>query len=125
MANRQESDHDTPAPILRGDVHWVDFENGRGVEQRGIRPAVVVQNNRGNQYAPYTVVVPISSAPLSRAFPFTVLLEAGEANLARAGHINCAHTLTIDQQRVGTKIGELGDERMREVDAALRYELDL
>lgn len=109
----------------RGDVYWVDFSPARGVEQRGRRPALIIQNDRGNEHSAYTVVAAISSAPLPRVYPFTVPLSAGEGGLPRAGHVNCAQILTIDQDRLGDRLGALDDDTMRLVSVALRYELGL
>jgi mRNA interferase MazF len=81
----------------RGEIYWVEFEPARGVEQRGRRPALVVRNDRGDEHSAYTVVAAISSAPLPRVYPFTVSLDEGEANLSRAGRVNGAQLLTIDQ----------------------------
>lgn len=109
----------------RGEIYWVDFEPARGVEQGGRRPALVVQNDRGNQHSNYTVVAAISSAPLPRVYPFTVALTKGDGNLPRDGHVNCAQLMTIDQSRLETLIGLLPEHVMRQVSAALRYEFDL
>ena len=117
-----ESDRRSPR---RGDVFWVDFNPARGVEQAGRRPAVVVQNDRGNANSSYTVVAAISSALLSRKYPFTVLLQPGDANVSQACHVNCAQLITIDQNRLERYIGSLGGALMLEIDDALRYELDL
>src|SRR2546430_2145634 len=113
-----------PEP-MRGEIYWVDFNPVMGSEQAGIRPAVVVQNDRGNSSAPTTVVAAMSSAPLGRPFPFTVALAAGEAGLPKAGHVNCAQIRTVDKLRLGGLIGMLSPERMAQVGDALRYELDL
>lgn len=115
---------DLPKP-RRGEVYWVNFDPVQSVEQGGRRPALVVQNDRGNQSSSYTVVLAISSAPLPRTYPFTVPLIAGEANLPRDCHINCAQIRTIDQRRLESFLGALTDERMQAVAAALRYELGL
>lgn len=109
----------------RGELYWVDFDPARGVEQGGRRPALVVQNDRGNQNSSYTVVAAVSSAPLPRVYPFTVLLAAGDGGLPRGGHINCAQILTIDQSRLQGRIGALPPDLLQQVDDALRYELDL
>jgi|SRR5579862_8304310 len=109
----------------RGEIYWVDFEPSRGVEQGGRRPALIVQNDRGNLHSAYTVVAAISSAALPRVYPFTVPLEAGDGGLPQPGHVNCAQLLTIDQGRLGTCLGTLSTDIMRRIDAALRYELDL
>lgn len=109
----------------RGEIYWVDFHPSRGVEQAGRRPALIVQNDVGNQYSPYTMVTALSTAPLKRAYPFMVLLSLGEGGLKQASHVNCAQILTIDKSRLGPLIGQLSDARMVEVTQALRYQLDL
>ena len=109
----------------RGEVYWIDFDPVQGSEQGGRRPAVVVQNDRGNESAPTTVVAIISSAFLSHPYPFTVPLAAGEAGLPKAGHVNCAQIRTIALTRLERRAGTLSTERMRQVNAALRYELSL
>ena len=109
----------------RGDVYWVDFDPAKGVEQRGRRPAVVIQNDHGNRVSPYTVVAALSSAPLPRVYPFTVALAAGERNLPRECHVNCAQLRTIDKARLDGFIGCLDEDRIAELDAALRFQLAL
>ncbi len=110
-------------PVKRGDIYWVNFDPRRGSEQGGVRPALVVQNDVGNEHSPTTVVVAISSAPLQRPYPFVVPLDPGEGGLNRASHVNCAHILTVSQERLGKRIGVLDAQRMEEVTAALHYEL--
>jgi mRNA interferase MazF len=106
-------------------VYWVDFSPGRGVEQAGRRPALVLQNNRGNESSAYTVVAAISSSPLPRDYPFTVPLDAGEAGLDRPCHVNCAQLLTIDQSRLGPRAGSLSRNKLEAIAIALRYELGI
>ena len=46
----------------RGDVYYVDFgHNIESCKQSGIRPAVIVSNNRANVYSPVITVVPLTS----------------------------------------------------------------
>ncbi len=58
-----------PTP-RRGEVWMANFSPGRGSEQRGIRPALVIQNNVGNQYAATTIVAAITST--IKIYPVTV-----------------------------------------------------
>lgn len=95
------------------------------MEQRGRRPALVVQNDVGNRSSLATVVAAISSAEVKKPYPFVVLLAEGEAGLPKAGFVNCSQLLTIDQGRLLQKIGELDSHKMTEVDAALAYELGI
>jgi mRNA interferase MazF len=112
-------------PVRRGEIYWVDFHPARGSEQAGRRPALVVQNDRGNESSPTTVVAVLTRRVPSRPFPFIVALAAGEGGLREAGSVNCAQLLTVDQSRLERRIGTLSEERMHEVEAALRYELGL
>ena len=48
--------------IRRGDVIDIDFNPARGHEIGKTRPAVVVQNDIGNQYSPLVIVSPIRGA---------------------------------------------------------------
>ena len=49
--------------LRRGDIILVDLGPPPGHEQAGRRPAVVVQNDIGNRFAPTTIIVPLSSRP--------------------------------------------------------------
>ena len=41
--------------IKWGDIVFVNFGENEGSEQGGVRPAIVVQNNKGNSVSPCTV----------------------------------------------------------------------
>lgn len=38
--------------IKRGDVYLADLDDRFGSEQIGVRPVVILQNDKGNKYAP-------------------------------------------------------------------------
>ena len=107
----------------RGEIWRVNFNPGRGSEQRGIRPALVLQNDVGNQYAATTIVAAITTT--LRKYPVTVVLEAGEGGLKAASMVNLAQILTIDKGRLKQRLGRIETEAMREVDQALRVSLAL
>jgi len=46
----------------RGEVWLVNWNPARGSEQAGIRPALIIQNDIGNEKSPTTIVAAISSA---------------------------------------------------------------
>ncbi len=37
--------------IQRGEIYLADLGEGVGSEQKGVRPVLIVQNNRGNKYS--------------------------------------------------------------------------
>ena len=44
----------------RGDIYYVDFGEKDGSKQGGVRPALVVSNNKANKHSPVVTVVPLS-----------------------------------------------------------------
>ncbi|PWB47510.1 MAG: PemK family transcriptional regulator [Candidatus Methylomirabilota bacterium] len=111
-----------PSP-RRGEVWMVNFNPGRGSEQLGIRPALIIQNDVGNQYASTTIVAAITSS--IKIYPVTVLLKKGEAGLKQASMINLAQILTIDKSRLQRRLGALRPETVTRVNAAVRISLDV
>ena len=86
----------------RGEVYWVDFSPARGSEQTGRRPALIVQNNVGNQYAPTTIVAAVTSKGSVKAYPTEVILPAG--TLPRPSKVLCSQILTISKSRLEERI---------------------
>jgi len=110
--------------VKRGEIYWVDWSPGRGSEQSGIRPALIVQNDTGNKHSPTTIVASISTAP-EKPYPFLVRFTAAESGLERDSAVNLAAILTIDQTCLGDKCGELPKIKMAEVDDAIKISLAL
>lgn len=113
----------TPRWPRRGEVWLVNFNPGRGSEQQGIRPALVIQNDVGNRHAATTIVAAISSAV--RIYPVTVPLRKGEGGLKVRSMANLAQVLTIDKSRLQRRLGTLAAESIDRVNAAIRISLDL
>lgn len=64
--------------ISRGDIYYADLSPVIGSEQGGIRPVLVLQNNKGNKFSTTVIVAPISSKLTKNLFPrmslFVVIL---------------------------------------------------
>lgn len=63
----------------RGDIYYVDFgQNIDSNKQCGIRPAVIVSNNRANEHSPVITVVPLTSRTYKkRSLPTHVFIPKG------------------------------------------------
>lgn len=101
----------------------VNFSPGRGSEQRGIRPALIIQNDVGNQYAGTTIIAAITST--IKVYPVTVPLRKGEGNLSGPSMVNLTQILTLDKSRLQRRVGTLAREIMAKVDAAIKVSLDV
>ncbi len=107
----------------RGEVWLVNFNPGRGSEQTGIRPALVIQNDTGNVYASTTIVAAITST--IKEFPVTVVIPTGEGGLQRRSLVNLAQLLTIDKGRLRRPLGNLNEPVMEKVHESIHISLDV
>jgi len=107
----------------RGEIWLVDFNPGGGSEQKGLRPALILQHDIGNEYAATTVIATITTT--IKLYPVTVLLKARASGLKKDSMVNLAQILTLDKNRLKKKLGSLDKGLMRKIDRALCVSLDL
>ena len=67
---------------VRGEIWLVNWNPARGSEQAGKRPALVIQNDIGNEKAPTIIVAAISSSV--KLYPMNVKLDPPEGGLKRS-----------------------------------------
>ena len=113
-----------PREISRGEIYWVYWSPERGSEQSGLRPALIIQNDIGNEYSPTTIVAACSKADI-KPYPFIVPITRQESGLPKDCKINLSAILTIDKSCLGDKCGKLSQEKMAEVDEAIKKSLAL
>lgn len=110
--------------VRRGDIVVVELEPTRGHELRKTRPCVVVQNDVGNRNSHTTVVAPATTT--HRGYPFEVLVTAAESDFTEDSSIRLDQLRSIDiLERIQFVAGRLPASIMREIDSALKLELDL
>jgi mRNA interferase MazF len=108
--------------IRRGEIYWVNWNPGRGSEQGGLRPALVIQNDIGNKFSPTTIVAALTTA-VEKPYPFLVRVTAKKSGLPRDSTVNLVVILTIDKTRLTRKCGELSEAKMSEVNEAVKASL--
>ncbi|WP_276258981.1 type II toxin-antitoxin system PemK/MazF family toxin [Haloglomus litoreum] len=116
--------------ISRGDIVEVDLggpsdDDSRGAEMYKQRPAVVIQNDTGNQYSATTIIAPISGGRSS--YPFQVNLPASTPGLSKHSYVMLDQIRTVDiQKRIAQQLGQIRDsQKMTEIDDAIRVSLGL
>jgi len=110
--------------ILRGNIYYADLTPVVGSEQGGIRPVLIIQNNKGNKYSPTTVVAAITSKAVKIDLPIHCVVEEKYVN-GQESTILLEQIRTIDKQRLQNYIGTLPQAMMQEVDKALAVSLGL
>lgn len=89
--------------INRGDIYYIDFGNGVGSEQGGIRPAIILQNNKGNYYAPTVMVAPITTAKKQKLPTHVVVFPT--AGVDKVSVALYEQITTVDKTRLINKLG--------------------
>lgn len=106
--------------IKRGDVFFIDCGKVVGSEQGGIRPAVVIQNNIGNQHSPTTIVALITSSVAKKHLPTHVLIHKG-FRVPSCVLLEQIRTISLD--RLERYIVTLSDSDMKRIDNTLKESL--
>lgn len=111
--------------VKRGDVSLVDLNPVVGTEQAGIRPALVIQIDRANATSPHTIIVPFTTRIKETILPSHVKIPAGIGGLTQDSILLCEQIRVIDKRRLVRRIGDIGEENLRKVGAALKVILGL
>ncbi len=109
--------------VRRGDIWWLDWPAGRGSEQGGTRPGLIVQNDIGNEAAPTTIVAAIPSR--GRRLPVIVPLSAAETGLIADSFVHLGQIMTVEQSRLVRRLGHANTLVMEQVDRALKVSFGL
>ncbi len=118
---------DSPAP-RRGEIWTVDFDPGRGSEQVGRRPALVIQNDHGNRSPRYPNTIVLAMSTKGRQIPFHVRIEPTEGNgLRETTWVKCEQVLTLAKRRLlgGRALGRLTSSQLRKVEVAAKLSMSL
>lgn len=107
--------------IRRGQIYYVKFPPCVGCEQGGSRPALILQNDKGNIYSPTTIVAPLTSVLGKTSIPTHVRTEATKY----PSLILLEQIRVIDKSRISDYLGKIDERTMREVDRKIAISLGL
>ena len=114
-----------PSP-RRGEIWDVNWSPGRGAEQQGTRPALIIQNDRGNASPSYPLTIVASMSRTERELPLHVRIAPNAENgLTDYTDVKCEQIMTIEKSRLLRRRGSISHEEMNRVDVALKLSLDL
>ncbi len=103
------------AGILRGEIRWADLNPGRGREQTGLRPVLIISHDIFNENSGTVIAIAITSQPQKAGFPLTLELTTGDLPKRSWAKISQVRTLSTD--RIGTLIGNVsGDELIKTIE---------
>lgn len=106
--------------VVRGDIFYIQSATVEGCEQRAGRPAVVVSNNKGNEYGPVVEVVYLTTQDKKPLPTHVDIVSAPYPSIALCEQVN-----TISKNRLGQYIGRCTDKEMTLIDGALCVSLGI
>ncbi|HEY0756439.1 MAG TPA: type II toxin-antitoxin system PemK/MazF family toxin [Ktedonobacteraceae bacterium] len=124
---QSDSFHQTAPPSpRRGEIWDVNWSPGRGAEQQGTRPALIIQNDRGNASPSYPLTIVASMSRTERELPLHVrIAPTAENGLSNFTDVKCEQLMTIEKVRLLRKRGTISSEELTRVDTALKLSLNL
>ena len=101
------------ARILRGEFYWADLQPTRGHEQGGVRPVLVLSHDVFNDRSGIVIALAITSQPQRAGYPLTWQIPRG--TLPKESWIKISRIRTLSTERLGTRLGRLGEDELQEV----------
>ena len=101
----------------RGEIFLVQFD-GVGSEQRGLRPAVILQNDIGNQCSTTVLVAPLSTKCFKR-LPTHVFLSKQRTALRADSVAMMEQVRVMDKSRLLYRVASVPEEEMAAINQAL------
>ena len=109
--------------MKRGEIYRANLDPVVGSDQGGVRPVLIIQNDRGNLHSPTVIVAAITSRQRKAHLPIHVLLPARICGLRQDSVALLEQVRTLEKARLEKYLGCVPDSVMAQVDAALALSL--
>jgi len=114
-----------PKHYRRGEVYWVNLNPTEGHEQAGMRPCLIVSNNRMNDLPiEMCVVLPITSKVRS-GIPSRIDIAPPEGGMTEPSQILCQQIRAVSHTRIRDRSGAVHASTMTQTQDILRLILAL
>ena len=110
--------------IKRGEIYWADFSGTKSYKEKKKRPVIILQNNLGNKKLLTTIVAPATTT-IKSSNPVIVQIPKNVCGMKENSFFLIANILTIEQNILGGKIGDVTLSIMGEIEKAIKLSLGL
>ncbi len=104
--------------VRRGEIYDVDW--GKDV---GIHPALIIQNDIGNQHSDSTIVAYITHTV--KDLPILVNFKDHESSLGHGGSVDLGRIMTIPKSLLRSKRGHFSSLKMTKMNQAIQASLGI
>jgi len=101
-----------------GEIWSMLFDPARGHEQRGIRPALVISNDRFNQL-PHTFCILVPLTRTDKGIPSQIPVYPPEGGLRETSFIMCEQEKSLSVTRLRRRMGNVNPETLELVQATV------
>ena len=109
----------------RMQVWYADLSPVVGSEQGGLRPVVIISNDKGNRRSPVVIAAPITTKIGKHRLPTQVILPT-EVGVLVDSMIECEQLRTMDKQRLKKLLFEITDTALIcAINRAVRISLEV
>ena len=108
--------------VKRGELYYADLSPVVGSEQGGIRPVLILQNDKTNKNSTTTIVAAMTSQIKNN---LQTHVKVSGHGLKKESLVLLEQIRTIDKVRLMQYIGRLGDKDMKKIDRALTESLSI
>lgn len=109
--------------IKRGDIYYADLNPIMGSEQGGVRPVLIIQNNKGNRHSPTVIIAPITARKKPNIATHVKLNDV--SFLKDTSVVLLEQIRTIDRKRLKDYMGTVPDDYMAAINRAIVISLGL
>ncbi len=111
--------------MKHGEIYLADLNPTQGSEQAGRRPVLVFQNDLISRFTRTVVCIPFTTNLRRAQLPSCLLVQAREGGLARDSVLLCHQIRVLDQNRLITRLGQVSDSILAEVDRVVTFTLGI
>lgn len=108
----------------RGEIWLVSLDPAVGNETGKTRPALLISNDRNNQFADTVTVIPITSKT-DKIYPFEVFISRHESRLPQDSKLKTNQIRTIDKKRLVKILANTSPQKLSEVEEAILIHLGM
>lgn len=107
--------------VDQGAIYGADLSPGKGHEQKGYRPVLVLQNNILNTHLSTVIIAPLTSSLEARGKLTTLYLSKEKTGLSKDSVVLLHQIRAVDKIRLKKKISSLSKESWKALKEQLWY----
>lgn len=111
--------------VKRGQIVMLDLPTVAGSVQNGLRPCVIISNNKANKFSPNVIAVPLTSRN-KKDMPTHYALQPSKINgLKVTSTILAEQILTVSKNAIKRIIGVVEDQHIDNVNKIIKESISL